>query len=255
METAVLDMPKGVCASSEIGTLGAFFQPSPASETTLVRSDERLIGELVSVLDRQLLSAVDARSEPEFVAVRKNVLPRYVRALRALHDTATNLVSDDVVDQLSDSVMAALATDLQKQELRFGKRLIEQAEFTLWTIRKMRTLSREICKAGDASTDKRQTDISLANEYCSASWWAQFHLDMLFAAMKYDRPIREKIREAVCDGLRAAVDAYAIMKDALLLRLPAAEQASPGALPWDSEDEQLLASSMRDVHADFSDGH
>lgn len=255
MGSAVLEIPKQVCAPSEVGTLGAFFQPSPASETTLVRSDERLLAELVAVLDRQLLSAVDARSEVEFVAVRKHVFPRYVRALRALHDTAANLVSDDVVDQLSDSVMAALANDLEKQELRFGKRLIEQAEFTLWTIRKIRTLSRDICRAGDAPADKRQADMSLANEYCGASWWAQFHLDMLFAAMKYDRPIRENIRESVCDGLRAAVDAYAIMKDALLLRLPAAAEEAAASLPWDEEDEQLLASSMRDVHAKFSDGH
>jgi hypothetical protein len=255
MGTAVIDVPKGVCAPpSEIGTLGAFFQPSTTAEKKLVRSDERLIRELVAMLDRQLIAAVDSRSIAEFESVRKNVLPRYVRALRALHDTVSNLVSDDVLEFISDSVTPELKDDLEKQrESRFGDKLTDQAVFTLWTFQKIRSLAREITDAGNVSADKRAADNVLIQEYHAASLWAQFHLDVLFAAMKFDRPICEQIRGTISEGLRAAVNAYVVMKDALVLRCPALEQSAPvSALPWDSEDEELLASSMRDLDAESS---
>jgi len=255
MGTVVFEIPKGVCPPpSEIGTLGAFFQPSTTSEKKLVRSDERLIRELVGVLDRQLIAAVDTRSVLEFNSVRKNVMPRYIRALRALHDTVINLVSDEMLKSISDSIIAELADDLEKQrESRFGDKLTDQAVFTLWTIRKIGSLGREILRAGNVQSDRRQADNALLYEYHAACLWAQFHLDVLFAAMKFDRPICEEIRETICDGLRASVDAYAIMKDALALRHPQTEETVPAVtLPWDEEDEQLLASSMRDMNADAS---
>jgi hypothetical protein len=72
--------------------------------------------------------------------------------------------------------------------------------------------------------------------------------------MKFDRPIPEEIREAVCDGLRAAVNAFVIMKEALRLRLPHIEELPLVAnLPWDDEDEGLLASSMKDRNANLAD--
>ena len=43
MATAVLEMPKGVCAPTQIGTIGAFYEPSVASEKKLVYSDQQLI--------------------------------------------------------------------------------------------------------------------------------------------------------------------------------------------------------------------
>jgi hypothetical protein len=251
METAILDLSKGVCPPpSEIGTLGAFFQSSATSEQKLVRSDERLIRELVAVLDRQLIAAVDSRSVSEFCAVRKNVMPRYVRALRALYDTASNLVSDNMLEFISDAIVSELADDLEKQrDSRFGEKLTDQAVFTLWTIQKIRALGHEISAAGDVPRAKRQADNKLIYEYHGHSLWAQFHLDVLFAAMKFDRPICDEIRETICDGLRASVNAYVIMKDALALRATQSEQSAPALhLPWDAEDEQLLASSMKDIH-------
>jgi len=45
---------------------------------------------------------------------------------------------------------------------------------------------------------------------------------------------------------------YAIMKDALRLRRPELQASLETPMPWDEEDDELLASSMRDVNA-FSD--
>jgi hypothetical protein len=253
MGIAVYEIPKGVCPPpSEIGTLGAFFQPSTTSEKKLVQSDERLVRELVNVLDRQLIAAVEARSVREFCSVRDNVFLRYVRSLRALRDTVSNLVSDDVLEFISDSVMPGLTDDLEKQRDRFGEKLTDQAIFTLWTVQKIRALGHEIADVGSVSDDKKVKDNALMYEYHAASVWAQFHLDVLFAAMKFDRAICDEIRETICDGLRASVNAYAIMKDALALRYAAAveDNVSPNVLPWDAEDEQLLASSMKDMDDD-----
>ncbi len=256
MGTGILEIAKGVCLPppSEIGALGAFFQPSPTSQKKLVRSDELLIRELIGVLDRQLIAAVDTRSVLEFESVRKNVFPRYIRSLRALYDTVINLVTEEMLQYFSDAIISGLSTDLEKQrESRFGDKLTEQAVFTLWTIQKISALGREIREAGDVPADKRQADNALLFEYHANSLWAQFHLDILFTAMKFDRPICEPIRETICDGLRTSVNAYVIMKDSLSLRSPKSEETAPAiVLPWDKEDEQLLASSMRDLDADSS---
>ena len=237
-------------APTEIGTLGAFFQPCVAFENRLDRKDEKLIGELIAVLDRQLLGAVGARSESEFKSVRDNVMPRYIRALRALDDTVRILMSDDLRQCFADSVFERLTEDLEKQrDARFGKKLTEQAVFTLWTMQKIRVLGRKIVSAGNPPSDKRQQDSDLLDEYYGASLWAQFHLDVLFCAMKFDRPISGQVCETLCDGLRASVNAYAIMKDAYFLRYPQVTEPVPTTpLPWDAEDEELLAASMRDLN-------
>jgi hypothetical protein len=254
METLAFDKPKGVCPPpSEIGTLGAFFHSTPASEQNLVRSDERLIAELVAVLDRQLLAAVETRSVTEFREVREKVIARYVRALRALQDTVINLVRAETIQFVSDSLVCELADDLERQrESRFGNKLTDQAVFTLWTVRKIGALGREIASTGKVPANKKATDAALLHEYRIASLWAQFHLDILFTAVKFDRPICEQVRETICDGLRASVNAYVIMKDALSLRRPHLEEPPANVdLRWDAEDEQLLASSMKDINVDF----
>lgn len=258
MATAVIDSLNGFLPPpSEIGSLGAFFRsPSTTAEQNLGRSDERLVRELVGVLDRQLLSAVGARSVKELQSIRRYVMPRYARALRALQDTALNLLSDKMVNAIIEGVFAELVEDLSKQTERFGEKLTDQAVFTLWTVRKINALAQQIVGSGGVSPENVQTDIALLHEYHDHSLWAQFHLDMMFAAMKFDRPICEEIRDSVCEGLRAAVNAYVVMKDAYALRHPATEgEDKPPSLPWDSEDEELLASSMRDIGVSPSNRH
>lgn len=243
MATAVLEMPEGVCAPTEIGTIGAFYEPSVASEEKLVYSDQQLIRDLVKVLDRQLLDLVDSRTPEEFENVRAKVWPRYLRALGALLDTAANLISDDDVQLITDSLIANLSADLAKQEAKLGPQLVEQSIFTLWMMRKIRALGRDIANAGDPPD--KAADSTLLKEYIARSLWAQLHLDAIFAAMKFNRPIRQSIWEPMCNGLRSAVNAYAIMKDALYLRQPQVQDETPlEGLPWDEEDQELLDSSM-----------
>jgi hypothetical protein len=255
MQTALLEMPKGACVSLELGTLGALFEPSPDAEINLVSSEERLIKELISVLEKQLLAVLDTRSTEEFAKVREEVWPKYIRALRALSDTMSNLASAEDFERRTELVDAVITADLEKQRnSRFGNSLVNQATFTLWTLGKIRSLGRKMFAAGNPRDKK--ADEKLHSEYQVNSLWAQFHLDSVLVAMKFRKSLPEEIQLVICEGLRAAVNAYAVMKDALALRTHPAlvDSAAPAAiLPWDEEDDQLLAASMKDINADLSD--
>jgi hypothetical protein len=248
MQEALLDMTSGICAPFEIGALGVLFEPSSTVETNLVSSDEVLIRKLISVLDRQLLAALECRSVAEFNDVRSKVWPRYIRALRALSDTLSNLESDEEMEIRSATVIKLATSDLEKQRgARFKDKLVDQALFTLWTLSKARMLVQQIC-AAPRPKDKK-ADTSLNSDYHTNALWAQFHMDCVFAAIKFRRSVSEDIQTELCEGLRAVVNAYVILKEALSLRVPRSESTSIANLPWDEEDERLLASSMRDINA------
>lgn len=256
MGSAVLEMPKGACSPIELGMLGAFFEPTlleptPEEEANLTRPQERLIKALMDVLTKQLIVVAGARSEDEFRTTRENAWPKYIRSLRALHDTVTNVVGEDQVDRMSDEGFPIFTSDLQKQASRFGDKLTEQALFTLWTMGKIRPLAKKIDSI-PVPVDKQEADRTLFKEYVGTSLWSQFHLDILISAMKLGIPVAEEIRESVINGLRAAVNAYTIMREALALRQMHVEETAT-VLPWDEEDERLLASSMRDIKNALSD--
>jgi hypothetical protein len=252
MGTAVLNLPRELCTPTEIGSLGAFFDTS-ASQDKIVRSKEiRLISALVSQLDEYLLAVISAQSAAKFEEIRAEAWPKYARGLRALQDVMSNLVSESAVEAVYKGAIKSIEQDLYANgESLFGKTLTEQAVFTLWTLGEIRSLRREIM-AVDADPAKRQEDVKLFQEYHVNSLWAQFHLDSLMAADKFKRPVPEAIRGEICDGLRAVVNAYAIMKSALRLRMSKTEESAPANLPWDEEDDRLLESSLRDIDADFS---
>jgi hypothetical protein len=250
-EIALLDIPQPGCVPFVVGTIGAAFEYPSNVDCFLTRNDERLIKELSSLLDRQLLAALDCRSVSEFVHVREQVWPKYCRALRALSDTVRNMAPENDIDRVAKIVLEELRADLEKQRgVRFNDQLTNQAAFTLWIVGKIRTLSFSL--ADPPSPEQRGADLQLCHEYRLCSLWAQFHMDLVCAAIKFQKTISEDIQNAMCDGLRAAVNAYAIMKEAYALRHPRTERPSATGLPWDEEDEELLAASMRDMNADSS---
>jgi len=249
---ALLDVPRLGVAPFVVGTVGALYEPSIVIETELVRADERLIRELLSMMDRQLLSVLEARDAAEFSKRRQDVFPKYVRALRAISDTMSNLISESEIESLSSEATASLAKDLEKQRgIIIANRVVDQAVFTLWTLGKIRAIGRRIEAAGRVSADREGDDLKLLKEYRLTSLWSQFHLDSTFAAIKFRKSLPEDIQNVIHDGLRSAVNAYAIMREALSLRTPV-EEVPPKELPWTDEDEILLESSMRDINA-FSD--
>jgi hypothetical protein len=251
-EIALLDIPQPGCVPFVVGTIGAAYEAPADVDCFLTRNDERLLKELSSMLDRQLLAALDCRSVSEFAKVRAEVWPKYCRALRALSDTIRNMAHERDIDRVAKMAMESFGADLQKQRgTRFSDQLTDQAVFTLWTLGKIRTLSFSLTEP--TAAELRGTDLQLCHEYRLCSLWAQFHMDLVVASINFHKAIPEDIQGAICDGLRAVVNAYAIMKEAYALRNPRAERPAAMGLPWDEEDEQLLAASMRDMNADSSD--
>lgn len=246
-----LDMPRQICPTFEFGTLSAFLGESGSIQTDLVHSDEDLIRKLVSLLDNQLLGVLETRSLLEFVESRRGTFPKYIRARRALSDTMSNLASESDLEKISKLCSQALTEDLQKQRLRFGDKLTDQAVFTLWTLDKVSALAQKVNQAGEPRD--KDADLKLRSEYQSCVLWTQFHLDVLSAAMKFKKTIRVDVQDAICEGLRTAVNVYAILREALLLRASQTDLSPPPVLPWDEEDEQLLAASMKDINANFSE--
>ena len=251
MGIAVLDLPVMTDSSFGLGTIGAFYEPSDDMHASFVHSDETLLSRLMSVTDKILLSCLESRSPNEFRRSRGQLLPKYVRSLRALSDTMSNLATDDQVERMWAVSLPLLSADLEKQrDIRFGDELTDQALFTLSTLEKIRELGREIARTGKPSS--RKVDRKLQAEYQMNSLWAQFHLDTMFAAMKFRKTIPATVEPLICDGLRATVNAYSIMKEALALRSTHVEEQA-GQLPWDEEDDELLASSMREINAFSAD--
>lgn len=245
----LLDMPPQLC---EVGAPGALYEQSSTLENSLERSKERLVRDLVSVLDNVLLEGLSARSLKEFTETRQQVWPNYIYAVRALSDTLSNLMSKEVRETSVRLAIASLELSLEQQTARFGEALTEQAIFTVWTIGRMRTLAGQIM-AVPLTPEKRRADATLLSEFSPHAYWSSFHLDLMIAAIKFNRPVPEELREAVCEGLRANVNAYVIMKEAFSLRSPRVEEMPGPQFVWDKEDEDLLASSMRDVDANLSD--
>jgi hypothetical protein len=66
--------------------------------------------------------------------------------------------------------------------------------------------------------------------------------------MKFRKNVPVDVQSEICDGLRALVNAYATMKEALSLRLTNLQGGPFSELPWDEEDDRLLAASMRDMN-------
>ncbi len=244
-------MPRQVCAPFDVGTLGSFVGQSSSVQTILIQSDEELIPKLFSMLDNQVLAVLESRSVSEFIQKRSELWSNYVRARRALWDTMTNLTSPSSITAAIKISIATLAADLQKQRgVRFNDSLTDQAVFTLWTFEKISVLGETLQSAGEPRD--KDADMKLGSEYHLVWFWAQFHMDVVVAAMKFKKTIPDDIQRVICDGLRSAVNAYAILKEAISLRVPVV--ATPALeLPWDEEDERLLASSMRDLNADLSD--
>lgn len=239
-------------APNIVGTLGAAFEKQiGVVDTNLHRYDEKLIEVLASQIEKQFSAVLDSRSIQEFEARRQAAWPKYVRALRALSDTARNFVADDEFMSLMDKALDLFVQDFEKLRGRqFTNELVVQAQFTLWTVKRLMALASIIDAAGQPPLADRNADSQMNKEFRLFSLWAQFHTDLTLAAMASHKNIPEEVQHEIAEGMRWAVNAYAIGEEALALRSapPQPEDAPPNRV-WDKEDEELLASSMRDLDA------
>jgi hypothetical protein len=237
-----------------IGEQFAFLRaPSKKSAKQLSSSSEEMVKNICDILDRMAVGAIEKRTADEFIAYRNAQFPNYVRAMRAISDFARLVIPQEVLTQLAANSFLELEADFRDHGDAFGSVVRDQAIFTVWTFKKIDILIRKILSNIENIPDgHKKTDDELALKFGAHVLWTRFHLDCLITSLRTENPIYPVVRDVIAEGLRAAVNAYACVKQGVELRLPHSEPAIESA-EWDDEDQALLDSSMRDMEREISD--
>lgn len=198
--------------------------------------------------DKVLLLAVESRSAEDFRSRREAVIGTYVRIQGAIASLADAIISKMLMKGVVDEGFAALDAQFKTEALaRFGEDARDQALFTTWTLRRTMPLLERIQELGPVAADAQDEDQEMGRRCTVNLWWTFFHVDCLRTAIRHDKPLRSEVVETVIDGLRAAVNAYALARQGLTLR-EGRRSRSVDVLPeWSGEDQQLLAESMADL--------
>jgi hypothetical protein len=222
--------------------------PSKRKSAGRVPSEiETILESITKILDELLLTAIGAKTCQEFRRTREKVFGRYFSAVKALSDLVHVMLPNQIVERLTSQSFCELEAEFRDQGLaRFGPAAKEQALFTIWTLRRTSGLISKIAEAGSVPENLKNQDAKLASEFAYHAAWAQFHLDCLLAASRFDKIIQLDVMPAIIDGLRAAVNAYGYGRQGLHLRTPEPE-SQLSLHQWDEEDQELLDSSMRDM--------
>ncbi len=149
--------------------------------------------------------------------------------------------------RLSHEAFSGMEAELREGALgAFGSAVRDQALFTVWTIRKIADLSERIGKAPALSRPQTVADFELFQNFALHTMMTGFNLDCLLRSMRLSKAIYPEVLEVIINGLRSVVNAYALVRRALDLRIPTLEQElSP--VEWDDEDEALLREACADV--------
>lgn len=206
-----------------------------------------------SFIDGLLSRAIASQTKKEFVESRQELFPQYATAVISLGKLVKVAVPDRVIQSVLRESFCELEAELREQGLsRFGPAATEQAMFTVWTLRRTSGLISKLVAAGPIPRDLERQDEKLAASFGFFATWAQFNLDCLLAAIRFNRPIHLEVLPEITDGLRAAVNAYGYARQGLDLRVPR-EEPLLAALQWDDEDQGLLDSSTKDMEVEALD--
>jgi hypothetical protein len=85
-----------------------------------------------------------------------------------------------------------------------------------------------------------------AKQFAMHAVWARFHIDILVKSMKSDMAIFPDVVDRIADGLRAAVNAYAWLRQEVD-RISGISEPELKPIAWDDEDEILLSDSMENL--------
>jgi hypothetical protein len=209
-------------------------------------SANEMIRAVVSIMDDMVLSVLEKRTAEDFTRVRKEIFPRYFSALVALGALIRVAVPKHVLDRLIAESLSELEADFRDDgAATFGAELRDRGMFTVWTLRKINELADEVQKMSVQRTDSEE----IVKQFVAAAVWARFHVDCLVKSIHRKKPIFPEVVEPIADGLRAAVNAYALIRQ--LVGTGVVEPELP-LLSLDEEDEAWLADSMRDMTRESS---
>jgi hypothetical protein len=250
----VLEMEKNRTLAG-LGELPAFVTLPVKNSHELSLDAQELFTKIAEVRTNLVLTTIEAQSREHFRKVRDRVFDDVVRTDRALGSLAKVMVPTPTLDRITWQAFAELEADLSQHGMRkFGEMAKEQAIFTVWTLRKINRLLSKIVESGPLLGDLAAKDREISKEFSFYLLWAYFNLECLVASMRFDKPIQIDVLDEICDGLRAAVNAYGLLRQGLDLRFPL-EPEPPENMVWTEEDEELLASSMDDMETMEIEGY
>jgi hypothetical protein len=242
-------MPAGIGKTNAGELLKLVGLPSETEHAAkqLSGSANELIRTVVSIIDGLVLCALEKRTAQDFVTARNEVFPQYFAAMRAMGDLIRIVVPQPARERLIAESLSELESDFRELGAQtFGSDLTDRGIFTVWTLRKISDLAQEIGKLPPPPKDN-DTDSDIFTNFAFYGLWTRFHVDCLIKSMRSKKPIFPEVVEPIRDGLRAAVDAYSWIRQAVDLRA-AGEEPELAPIPWDEEDEHLLVDSMRTIH-------
>lgn len=251
MKSETLNIP--VAAQFEVNTLGPLDNSILQDATKIGREDGKLLRRLVEAIDKPLLAMLSCRTGDEFVETREKVWSNYFRAFRSLGDTLARVVNSKQIELASLKASEAIAEDLERfRGVLFSEQLAQQFEFSAWLVSRIQAAGHKVAQLGKA--EDRESDIRLSSDFSSASAWGQFHYHCVLASMKFELSIDKGIEELIRDGMRAWVNAAAIVEEALALRTGenVGVECEFIDAPWDDEDDGLLKESMKDMEKQLS---
>lgn len=207
---------------------------------------ESLVRSIASVVDDLIGRSIEKRTTVEFRAVRDEVFPKYFIAVRALSDLAKITVPKHDLEVLAAESFSEMEAVFREKGLTaFGAEMRDQAIFTAWTLRKISNICDTI-KNAKLAPEHKKTDKDFVRQFAFYLMWTCFHLECLLRSLETQKPIYPEVLDEVIDGLRAAVNAYALARRGLDLRVPQPEPEIP-AVEWDEEDRKLLDEATHDV--------
>ena len=235
----------------------AFVGVADKQEVDLSAKINELFKQINHITDSLALAAIEKRTEVEFTAQVLAGFNDYVRVLRAKSDLLQVVLRNDTkaTERLVSQSLTELEGDFRDDgRQRFGEAVSEQAIFTVWTLRKTaarlwKLFDPQFINLELPESSKQKCD-ALGSSFALYSSWAQFHLECLTTAMRLNKAIYPDVLPAIINGLRSEVNAYAIAKQMADLYLPREEETPGTPYAWDEEDEELLASSMKDMETE-----
>jgi len=233
-------------SASEALTLPGSISESSAKQ--LPASVEVLMRTTYDLLQDCILFAIEKRSAADFIAWRSASFAQYSNAVLELPALVRFAVPAHVVERLNREFFCELEADIRDKGLAaFGSAVRDQAMFTAWTLRKISELLSQMPAPGnDLSGEKTEEVSKMFGEFISHAIWTRFHLHCLLTSLRVNKALYPEPLEAILEGLRPAVNAYALARRILDVLVPLQE---PPVEPveWDDEDRCLLAEATRDM--------
>ena len=236
-------------ATAGIGELFAFVNPAPSKTSTQKLSGpaNEVFQGIGKVFDNPIRRAIASRTAEDFAHIRREVFGRYYRTMSAISNLSRKMIPKNMMESLVADSLSELENTFKKEGLaRFGVLAKDQAVFTVWTLRKISRLAHQMTEMR-LPDSKAGENRRIAQDFAFFIGWSNFHLDCLRASISHDQIVNPEVLMEICEGLRAVVNAYGLVRQGLDLRSANAELELPFDNSWDEEDQEHLDASLRDM--------